>query len=47
MVPMPIGMSDWYYALLARSPHTSEEFGWITEANGTGIDRPGSGYSQI
>lgn len=23
------------------------EFGWISEARGTGIDRPGSGYSQI
>ena len=24
-----------------------KEFGWITEAKGGGIDRPGSGYSQI
>jgi len=24
-----------------------KEFGWITEAKGTGIDRKGSGYSQI
>ena len=24
-----------------------KEFGWITEGRGTGIDRPGSGYSQI
>ena len=24
-----------------------KEFSWITEAKGTGIDRPGSGYSQI
>ena len=24
-----------------------KEFGWITEAKGTGVDRPGSGYSQI
>lgn len=24
-----------------------KEFGWITEAKGVGIDRPGSGYSQI
>lgn len=24
-----------------------KEFGWITEARGTGIDRKGSGYSQI
>lgn len=24
-----------------------KEFGWIDEAQGTGIDRPGSGYSQI
>lgn len=23
------------------------EFGWISDAKGTGIDRPGSGYSQI
>lgn len=24
-----------------------QEFGWISEGQGTGIDRPGSGYSQI
>jgi NAD(P)-dependent dehydrogenase (short-subunit alcohol dehydrogenase family) len=24
-----------------------KEFGWITEAQGAGVDRPGSGYSQI
>jgi citronellol/citronellal dehydrogenase len=24
-----------------------KEFGWISEARGTGVDRPGSGYSQI
>ena len=24
-----------------------KEFGWITEGKGTGVDRPGSGYSQI
>ncbi len=24
-----------------------KEFGWIAEATGTGIDRPGTGYSQI
>jgi NAD(P)-dependent dehydrogenase (short-subunit alcohol dehydrogenase family) len=24
-----------------------KEFGWISEAKGTGIDQPGSGYSQI
>jgi len=24
-----------------------KEFGWITEAKGAGVDRPGSGYSQI
>jgi len=24
-----------------------KEFGWITEAKGIGVDRPGSGYSQI
>lgn len=24
-----------------------KEFGWITEAKGVGVDRPGSGYSQI
>ena len=24
-----------------------KEFGWISEGRGTGIDRPGSGYSQI
>lgn len=24
-----------------------KEFGWIDDANGTGIDRPGSGYSQV
>ncbi len=24
-----------------------KEFGWITEARGAGVDRPGSGYSQI
>ncbi len=24
-----------------------KEFGWITEARGVGVDRPGSGYSQI
>ena len=24
-----------------------KEFGWITEAKGTGVDQPGSGYSQI
>jgi hypothetical protein len=23
------------------------EFGWIDEARGTGVERPGSGYSQI
>ncbi len=23
-----------------------KEFGWLTEAKGTGVDRPGSGYSQ-
>ncbi|HZQ38054.1 MAG TPA: SDR family NAD(P)-dependent oxidoreductase, partial [Dehalococcoidia bacterium] len=24
-----------------------KEFGWISEAKGLGVDRPGSGYSQI
>jgi hypothetical protein len=24
-----------------------QEFGWISDGKGTGIDRPGSGYSQI
>jgi hypothetical protein len=24
-----------------------KEFGWIDEGQGTGIDRPGSGYSQV
>ncbi len=24
-----------------------KEFGWITQAKGTGVDQPGSGYSQI
>ena len=24
-----------------------KEFGWIAEASGTGIDQPGTGYSQI
>jgi hypothetical protein len=24
-----------------------KEFGWITEAQGAGVDRSGSGYSQI
>jgi NAD(P)-dependent dehydrogenase (short-subunit alcohol dehydrogenase family) len=24
-----------------------QEFGWITDGKGTGIDRPGSGFSQM
>jgi hypothetical protein len=29
------------------SQHILKEFGWIKEARGIGIDRPGTGYSQI
>lgn len=32
---------------VAYSQELLQEFGWIEQGRGTGIDRPGSGYSQI